>query len=505
MLFRNVLLASVAVGVTTIGVPSGAHAQSLTEMKSQLQLLQRRIEQLEAADRRKQQRSVQVQEDQETRVRVAQQKAEEASAQARDAQAKLASLPVAVASAPAPAEPVTRGTLPGSFLVPGTSTSVKIGGYVKVDAIYDLGAPQGDLVNPAAVPLNAPGAAGAAARRDTGNFRLHARQTRLSVATSTPSAYGPLTSLIEADFFGGGGGNSLNSNSYNFRLRHAYAEIGPVGFGQYWSLFEDTRAAAENLDFNGPTGQIFLRQPQIRYVHKTKDYGTFGVSVESPEPDFFGSANGTGGAVNTNGINRGPDVVAKYEIDHKYGHVFFAGVGRFGQIDTGLAGTSRPTTFGYGVSAQGSIENFYGKDRFVFTLAGGDGIGRYLLDNGSNAGVGQGSSALTTGLGTTTPNAAIQSSIGGHAGYQHWWTDTVRSNVIYGRQQNQVDRRVGGPTSAFVAPGLNRSLQTVHVNLIWSPVPRGNIGIEYINAKRTTNTGLSGESNRLQMALQYGF
>lgn len=137
----------------------------------------------EAEEPRKQERSVRDQAEADVRVRAAQQKADEASAQAREAQATLASLPQAApTTAPATGDTVKRGTLPGSFVIPGTTTSLKIGGYVKVDAIYDIGPPQGDLINPAAIPLNAAGAAGAAARRDNGNFRLHARQSRLSVA-----------------------------------------------------------------------------------------------------------------------------------------------------------------------------------------------------------------------------------------------------------------------------------------------------------------------------------
>src|SRR5579864_1310646 len=34
------------------------------------------------------------------------------------------------------------GSFPGSFLVPGTQTSFKIGGYVKFDYTYDFGAQQ---------------------------------------------------------------------------------------------------------------------------------------------------------------------------------------------------------------------------------------------------------------------------------------------------------------------------------------------------------------------------
>jgi len=531
----------VAVTVGVVALSTGlfakpARAQTVDEMRAQLQIMQRRIEQLEAADRVRLQGKTQVRlppnSQPTSQPRTAQAQATPPESRPATHERVKPNSKTVVASAPVVAaennpsgplaendpgrindatpkvavnkegELVRRGALPGSFLIPGTDTSIRFGGYVKVDALYDIGAPQFDQILPAVIPLNVAGVAGNAARRNDGNFRLHARQSRLNFATATPTIFGPATTVVEADFFGDGGGNSVSTNSYNFRLRLAFLELGPFGFGQYWSLFEDTLAFAETLDFNGPIGAVFVRQPQFRFVYDTKKYGAFGFSVETAEPDFFGSTNGVAGAIGGPGINSGPDLVARYTYAFPYGHVFLAGVGRRTIIDNGLLNTAKPGYYGYGLNLAGSIEHFYGKDAFFYQAAGGNGIGRYL--NGNQV-PGLSNAALTTGLTTANPTANVQASVGLYVGYQHWWSEVLRSNVVYGRQHNSVDARVAGPTSALIAPGLNRSLETLHANLIWSPIPRANIGIEYIYDKRVTNQGLRGDDNRIQASVQYGF
>ncbi|MBS3804927.1 MAG: porin, partial [Oleiphilaceae bacterium] len=68
---------------------------------------------------------------------------------------------------------------PGSFMLPGTDTSMKIGGYVKADAIYDFDQDMGDS-------LFVQGLETGDVAEDS-SFRAHARQSRLNVSTSTPT------------------------------------------------------------------------------------------------------------------------------------------------------------------------------------------------------------------------------------------------------------------------------------------------------------------------------
>ena len=116
----------------------------------------------------------------------------------------------------------------GGFVVPGTNTEFSIGGYVKADLIYDFDESLGDLFVPESISTGDDD--------DTQRFRAHARQSRLNFKTKTPTSYGDLKTLLEGDFFGSGG-NEVFSNSASFRLRHAWAEIGNFGVGQFWTNF----------------------------------------------------------------------------------------------------------------------------------------------------------------------------------------------------------------------------------------------------------------------------
>ena len=89
----------------------------------------------------------------------------------------------------------------------------------------------------------------------------------------------------------------------------------------------------------------------------------------------------------------------------------------------------------------------------------------------------------------------------------HFWNDTLRSNVTgsYFRQQN----RSGdfGPTNSEQFNFLNeqRSAHTVHVNLIWSPVPQTNFGVEFIRVQGKLQDGQTSEGTRLQASAQFKF
>ena len=374
------------------------------------------------------------------------------------------------------------GEFPGSFKIPGTDTSLGFHGYAKLDIIHDLNAFQGDNVSFPAIPLD-----GTAAARRQGATRLHARQSRFNIETRTPTEFGTLRTLIEGDFEGVGG-NELTSNSSAFRLRHAYGELGPVLGGQTWSNFMDPQSIPETVDFNGPAGQIFIRQAQLRYMQPLFISSRISFAVENPEGDFFARGNAgnpppTGAAAlgsSSNALNEVPDFTAQYLTNRPWGHVAVSALAR--QIQANV----HAKDFGYGLSL-GVKVNTFGKDQLFVQASGGTGIGRYLLD-----GVGSGAAFN----GTTLLNS--QTAFGGFAAYQHWWTETVRSTVIYGVDEFDNNTAVVGLTH-------NRSIRGIHANIFWSPVPMPNIGFEFIHGRRVTDDDLHGEFNRFQASFQYVF
>ncbi len=428
---------------------------------------------------------------------------------------------VGVKPAVAPADAVVGGDFPGSFKLPGSDTSMAIHGYTKLDFIVDINQTLGDSFDFTGIAPN-----GSTANRRDGQFRIHARESRLTFETRTPTNYGQLRTFIQTDFFGANG-NQFVTNSSSMRIRHAYGELGPVLTGQTWSNFMDVDDLPETLDFNGPSGQIFTRQPQVRY---TREFGKFtaSASVENPQGDFttdvIDPATGLpfvpsgaipkGATDPANNIDRMPDVTARLVYTDDWGRLSLSGVGRRletdngGGSDSGLPAKQSASAFGGGGLFGGSLNMgsllpsfaYISKDQIGFNGFYGSGLGRY-----ANVGGGLFGGAVAKNFGTPAVRMETMAQWGGFAWYLHNWTDELRTTIAYGIQRNHWSDAIPFNT------GLTDRTETIHANLIWSPIKSVNIGAEAMWAERDIHknpvTGLeqAGNAVRLQLSAQYLF
>ena len=169
---------------------------------------------------------------------------------------------------PIPGQAIIGGSFPRSFLVPGTDTSIRVGGFVDLTANYFLqgantanpGLPSsnfGQNGNLNGVPVGqmfVPGLGNVAQQanhsRGNGFFEFSPQQSRLNVETRTPTAWGELRTFFEFDWSGSNafsvqtaqqaGGDSLLP-----RLRFAYGTLGGFLAGQAISNFSDADADTE--------------------------------------------------------------------------------------------------------------------------------------------------------------------------------------------------------------------------------------------------------------------
>ena len=407
----------------------------------------------------------------------------------------------------APAQAVTGGSFPGSWKLPGSDTSISFSGYVKTDAFFSINAPQAtggaDVIGDSFIVSNIPVDASANARQG-GNFRVHARRSRLRFLSNTPTEWGTMRTRVEGDF-AGGGGNERFSNSNLFRLRQAFGELGPVLAGQTQSTFNDADTGPDLLDPGGPAGETDVRQAQIRYTYAaTKTVGV-DVAIENPESrNLRNVANAA--ATNANFQDKLPDFVARLRWKESWGALNVAGVARYFTYDDG-AGAS-DSTVGYGVR-MGTTINTWGKDQFKLSMAYGDGLGRYMDTTHNGDVYATCRDTNRAGLGMVAGcNAELRTSNawGAWASYTHFWRDNLRSNILGGWSKNDVDVAKLGSA----AHGLFESAQTIHANLIWSPVRRVEIGAEFMygwrqNAAATPGTEKSGQAGRAQVSFLYNF
>ncbi|HMK67173.1 MAG TPA: DcaP family trimeric outer membrane transporter, partial [Stellaceae bacterium] len=409
------------------------------------------------------------------------------------------------------------GSFAGSFLVPGTQTSFKVGGYVKGDFVYDFSAAQN--INGGAVPTAAPfdgnkTVNAGAGHNIHGTSQMTASESRFNIETRTPTGYGELKTYIEGDFTNpngltNSGSLHLNTNSYGFRLRYAYGTLGPVLVGQYNSVFRDSATEPETLDFGGPIVAGVTRQPQIRY---TFDFGnglTLATAAENPQSNVVSNEGSAGGTPQGTGTgSKIPDFTAALKYAGPWGEIQGRAVVRDVYWD-GVNGTgAASSTFGWALGVSGSFQGWWGKDNASFQINGGRGAGRYVFGaqlSNPDSGFGIGGVAGSEGTSGLKPIGQVS----GMIQYQHWWTDMLRSSVVgsYAKQYQNSDIF---PTCGVADAGTGCLGQldhawTVHVNLIWSPVPQVDTGIEWIRMQAHNQFGLNANTNRIQTSMKFKF
>jgi porin-like protein/outer membrane DcaP-like protein len=206
------------------------------------------------------------------------------------------------------------GSFPRSFLIPGTDTSLRVGGEVRENLLYFFngGNPNtsggtSNVLNNGALnstPYNFHNTvvggvvvptSNSVRSRSSSIFYQTPEQTKLSTETRTPTAFGEVRTFVEFDFgsqnnFLPGGTNPLTStNSLRQRLRYAYGTLGGFLAGQANSNFSDPDADPPQLEFGGQVGNPGVtRIPQVRYTVPLQSYGFLGAlsfSAEAPETD----------------------------------------------------------------------------------------------------------------------------------------------------------------------------------------------------------------------------
>lgn len=357
-------------------------------------------------------------------------------------------------------------------------SSYRFGGYVKADLLYsDYGdgevAPANigrDFYIPATIPVGGEG--------EDAAFDAHAKESRIFFRSDHELASGDnIGTYIELDFLLSPTGDERISNSYTPRMRHAYLTYNNWLFGQTWVTFQNLTAFVDTLDFIGPAeSSVFGRQTQIRYTN-----GPWMVALENPETTV--TPFGGGGRI-VSDDNAVPDFVLRYNLNRDWGNFTLAGIARqLSYEDDGLG--IDDSTFGWGISASGKW--MLGRDDIRWMATIGSGLGRYLGLNTANGAV----------LTSTGELEAIDSAAA-YISYRHLWNDQWRSNFTYGVLSIDND-------TALTGLGVTESAQSFHINLIYSPQPKIDLGVEFMHADRELESGADGDLDRLQMSAKYSF
>lgn len=384
---------------------------------------------------------------------------------------------------------VTRGLFPGSYLVPGSNTSFRFRGFVRLTGLYDFNPilSRDDFVT-ATIPVP---------QQRGENFNYSARYSRIGLDTWTPTAFHEwnVHTFIEADFFNGpaqavgGGGNP-------FRLRFAFVDFGYFRLGQQNTIFMDSSAFPSTVDFAGPRGLVNQRRPGARMTVPLCDKLFWACGVEKPFSDI--TTNGLGVPVQDV-----PDFASHLRYEADYGHLQLSMLQRtIGYRPFVGPETSRS---GWGFSASSNFhpwailcgdnpvrkDNPSGLDRsrILLQYTFGWGITRYLQDTAAQG--------LDAQVDPVTGAFDTLYASGWSVSYEHWFCENWLSNVTY--SGTHVGHFGTQPGNAY------QSARYLATSLWWIPVRNMSIGVEYVYGQRENLDGERGRAQRVNALFQYNF
>ena len=360
---------------------------------------------------------------------------------------------------------------------------IEISGKVQLDLIYDFNRVDPNwktTLRPSTIPVNCPGDPGCG---KDGETIFSVRQSAIAFKGFIPTSVGELKTEISLDLFNVGGANTA------FRLLNAWAELGAFGAGQYYTLFMNINTFPNTIDYWGPAGMTFIRNPQLRWTMLSREGTKVQFSLEAPNAAVdTGKVTAVDQALGLGitGRTKLPDLVGKYSMERKWGELQFAGVVR----SIGFEATGTPdnnpsgTKTGWGVNVNGY---FYtaGKNRVTGQVVYGEGIASYMNDGGVDL----------------APNSSLQAqtvkSTGMFLYYDHYWSEQWSSS--FGGSFHSQDNAGGQLPTAF------KEGRYASTNLLYYPAKNVLVGGEFLWGKHELHSGASGDDKRVQFSTQFKF
>ena len=403
-------------------------------------------------------------------------------------------LKAAVKAPPEAEEPVVAkagAKAPEPLEIGGHQVRVGIAGAIQVDVIHDfnaVGLTPGGSVEREFVTGNIP--VGGPAADITNRTGFSPNQSYLTGWAETDTPWGPFKVYADVNLFG-------SSTETEFQIYKAYGEWGWLKAGLDYTLWLNQASIPDTLDFEGPNiipevrfTQASLKIPLQLDAKKRELFFTIGVEDAPGEITLPAKMS----SVTTDQF---PAVIGKLSYEPDWAQIELGGLYR--RLRAEGPGYDQPVN-GWGVILSGSIDTWK-NDSVILGGLYGNALGAYIQD--------------TSGLGldaapTSTANQNLKAipAFGVWAAYQHWWAKSLRSTATYGlvRLDSDFDRQ---PQTAD--QGTYKQTQYASMNLIWSPWPPFDVGLEYMFGHRavTNSTAVygstTGQNHRLQFTMRWNF
>lgn len=324
-----------------------------------------------------------------------------------------------------------------------------------------------------------------------GHTYFGVRQTRLGVRSSTPTKYGDLKTQFEFELFGTG----VDAGQTTFRLRHAYGELGQFGAGQTWSPFMDIDVFPNSLEYWGPTGMVFFRNLQVRWMPIK---GRSRVTIALERPGASGDQGQLSDRIELQDIKpkfAWPDLSWEARLGRDWGYVELAGIFRSirwvdkntDQFDLG------GSAFGWGLNLSSNL-NFTKKDIGRFQVVYGEGIQNYMNDAPVDVGaeINRDGDPRKPVRGVALPN------FGAVAFLDHTWNKRFSSSIGYSV--------INITNSGLQSPSAFQRGHYALGNLLFYPTDRAMVGAEFQWGRRENfSDGFASNDYRMQFSFRYNF
>lgn len=388
---------------------------------------------------------------------------------------------------PAPEIQVTEETPKAPVEAPlaeeATKSRLDLYGFVMLDSGYDFKTNDPnwfDVVRPTKLPSFAGEFA------PNGKVYFGVRQTRFGVKTATDTGLGRLKTQFEFELFGTG----VDAGQTTFRLRHAYGELGAFGAGQTWSPFMDPDVFPNIVEYWGPTGMVFFRNIQFRWMPIRSDSTRLTFAAERP------GASADGG-VYADRIEDGiqpkfdlPDFSWQARFIRTWGHLQVAGIFRkISWVDTSNNSHIGRDVLGWGINTSSNIK--LGKKSIArLQVVYGRGIENYMNDAPLDIGVKTTNNANHPIEGVPLPVLGVVSFV------DHNWSDRFSSSVGYSLANIE-------NSNAEHASDFHQGHYAI-ANLLYHPIPKVMVGGEFQFGRRLNfSDGFNANDYRVQGSLKY--
>ena len=346
---------------------------------------------------------------------------------------------------------------------------IKFMGSVRVNSYYDFtGMPSTEGFMPYDIPVGEDKIEGLS------SVYAGARQSRLGVEGSANTRVGKIKTYIEVDF-------ASRSESL-LRLRHAYAEWNFFKLGYTWSTFMDNASLPSTVDFEGPNSSLNKRLGIIRYERKYGEKNIVGVSVESPQTDYYNPADTLLKDKNKQGNF---DIAARYKYFEKLGHLQIAGIFRRIQY---LNQLKMDVLYGWGVLMSTNI-NLNEKNLLYAQYSFGQGIANYY--------VGFAGRQLDAVYDPVLAKMTLKAIRGGFLTYTHLFSSSWRFSLTGGT--SDVKGKDFETTDTF------KSSKYFASNIFYNPIETIRLGFEITSGSRTNLDLQKGKSTRISLLASFDF